>query len=68
MRAGAISGVPDGTGAERSVQRDAERGKKISPAAMELIKDTKLDSGVFLDSLKGMEPGWDFGGSSLLNH
>jgi len=38
--------------AERSVQRDAERGEKIHPTAMKMISDTKLDTGAFLDEVK----------------
>ena len=38
--------------AERTIQLDAERGEKIMPAAMNLIIDTKLDTGTFLDKVK----------------
>ena len=37
---------------ERAVQRDAERGAKISEQAMALVKGTKLDTGSYLDKLK----------------
>lgn len=38
---------------ERAVQRDAERGSKISMPALALVKGSKLDNGTYLDSLKG---------------
>ena len=38
--------------AERSVQRDAERGEKILPVVMAKISGTKLDTGAFLDEVK----------------
>ncbi len=38
--------------AERSVQRDAERGEKILPVVMSKIIGTKLDTGTFLDEVK----------------
>jgi ParB family transcriptional regulator, chromosome partitioning protein len=41
---------------ERAVQRDAERGEKITPAALEKIKGTRLDTGVYLDKLKKVAP------------
>jgi len=45
----------DNTGnAERSVQRDAERGEKIMPAAMMMIVGSKLDTGTFLDKIKNL--------------
>lgn len=37
---------------ERSVQRDAERGEKVSEEALALVKGTALDTGVYLDKLK----------------
>jgi ParB family chromosome partitioning protein len=41
------------TGAsERKVQLDAERGEKVSLAALAMVKGTELDTGVFLDKLK----------------
>jgi hypothetical protein len=39
---------------ERTVQRDAERGEKILPEVMEMIRGTKLDTGTYLDKLKKM--------------
>jgi ParB family chromosome partitioning protein len=39
---------------ERVVQRDAERGTKISENALSLIKGSKLDNGAYLDKLKAM--------------
>jgi ParB family chromosome partitioning protein len=43
------------TGADaRSVRRDAERGEKIAAGVLDLIKGTKLDTGVYLDRLKTM--------------
>lgn len=41
---------------ERTVRRDAERGEKVIPEALGLIKGTKLDTGVYLDKLKSMPP------------
>jgi ParB family transcriptional regulator, chromosome partitioning protein len=41
---------------ERAVQLDAERGEKIAPAALEKIKGTRLDTGVYLDKLKKVAP------------
>jgi ParB/Sulfiredoxin domain len=38
----------------RTVRRDAERGEKISKSAIEMIKRTKLDTGAYLDELKGL--------------
>jgi len=38
--------------AERTVQRDAERGSKVSEAALDKIKGTDLDTGTYLDKLK----------------
>jgi len=39
---------------ERAVQRDAERGSKISEKALSLIKGSKLDNGTYLDKLKNV--------------
>jgi ParB-like chromosome segregation protein Spo0J len=39
---------------ERVVQRDAERGEKVLPEVMDLIRGTKLDTGAYLDKLKSM--------------
>lgn len=41
---------------ERKVQLDAERGDKVDTQALELIRGTKLDTGVYLDRLKSMSP------------
>lgn len=40
--------------AERTVRLDAERGEKIADAALDLIKNTKLDTGKYLDTLKAL--------------
>lgn len=41
------------TGAsERAVARDAERGEKVIDEVLDLIRDTPLDTGVYLDKLK----------------
>lgn len=41
------------TGADlRTVQRDAARGEKVDDAALDLVKNTKLDTGAYLDKLK----------------
>ncbi|WP_313573568.1 ParB N-terminal domain-containing protein [Brevundimonas sp.] len=39
---------------ERAVQRDAERGEKVSDEALALIKGTRLDTGRYLDSIKNL--------------
>lgn len=39
---------------ERAVQRDAERGMKISDRALETLRGTKLDNGSYLDKLKAI--------------
>jgi hypothetical protein len=44
------------------------RAEAIPADVRDTIKGTKLDTGVYLDSLKGMEPGWVFGGNLLLSH
>ena len=45
------------TGADaRSVRRDAERGEKIIDDAMDLIRGTHLDTGVYLDKIKKLSP------------
>ena len=41
---------------ERIVQIDAERGEKIIPVALNLIKGTKLDTGTYLDKIKKLPP------------
>ena len=38
---------------ERTVQRNAERGEKINPSALALVKGTALDTGVYLDKVSG---------------
>lgn len=37
---------------ERSVQRDAERGEKVTGEALDLVRGTKLNTGTYLDKLK----------------
>jgi len=39
----------------RTVRRNAERGEKIDPAALALIKGTKLDTGAYLDKIKKVD-------------
>lgn len=41
---------------ERVIQRDAERGEKVIPEVLALVKGTKLDTGVYLDKLKKLPP------------
>lgn len=41
---------------KRSVQRDAERGEKVTEEAMGLIRGTHLDTGAYLDKLKRLSP------------
>jgi ParB/RepB/Spo0J family partition protein len=41
---------------ERKVQRDAERGEKVIKAALDEVRGTSLDRGVYLDRLKRLEP------------
>jgi ParB/RepB/Spo0J family partition protein len=41
---------------ERSVRRDAERGEKVIPEVIDLIRGTKLDTGVYLDKVKKLSP------------
>lgn len=40
---------------ERAVQRDVERGVKISERALSMLKGTHLDTGKYLDALKGVQ-------------
>jgi hypothetical protein len=40
----------------RTVQRDAERGEKISEQALALVRGTRLDRGSTLDDLKKVDP------------
>jgi ParB family chromosome partitioning protein len=45
----------DKTGVDaRTVRRDADRGAKVSPAALAMVRGTKLDTGVYLDTLKSV--------------
>ncbi|MGX5801430.1 ParB/RepB/Spo0J family partition protein [Bradyrhizobium sp. Arg314] len=37
---------------ERAVQRDAARGEKVIPEALDIIRGTKLDTGTYLDKLR----------------
>lgn len=41
---------------KRTVQRSAERGEKVTTAALAMVKGTKLDTGQFLDRLKKIDP------------
>lgn len=41
---------------KRTVERNAERGEKIAPAALAMVKGTRLDKGSYLDGLKGLTP------------
>jgi ParB/RepB/Spo0J family partition protein len=41
---------------ERTVRRDAERGEKVIPEALAVIRGTRLDRGVYLDKLKKLLP------------
>lgn len=41
---------------ERSVQRAAERGEKVIPEVLDLIRGTRLDTGTYLDKLKRLPP------------
>lgn len=41
---------------ERSVQRDAERGEKVIPEALEMIRGTRLDTGTYIDKIKNLSP------------
>lgn len=50
---------------ERAVQRDAERGESITEAALEKVRGTQLDTGAYLDKLRG-EPRRDFRRLQLL--
>ena len=40
----------------RNVRRNAERGEKVTTAALAMVKGTKLDTGEFLDRLKKIKP------------
>lgn len=41
---------------ERTIRRDAERGEKVAPEAMNKIAGTKLDTGAYLDRIKNLPP------------
>lgn len=41
---------------ERAVQRDAERGEKVAPKVLEMVRGTKLDTGAYLDKIKNLMP------------
>lgn len=41
---------------ERTVQLHAERGEKVIPEVIDLIRGTKLDTGTYLDKLKRLSP------------
>lgn len=41
----------------RAVQLDAERGEKIAEAALDKVKNTDLDTGIYLDKLKKLPVG-----------
>ncbi len=37
---------------ERTIRRDAERGEKVSTEALDIVRGTRLDTGIYLDRLK----------------
>jgi hypothetical protein len=41
---------------ERTVRLDAERGEKVIDEVVDLIRGTKLDTGTYLDKIKGLGP------------
>lgn len=41
---------------ERAVRRDAERGEKVIDEALNAVRGTKLDTGVYLDRIKNLSP------------
>lgn len=41
---------------ERAVRRDAERGEKVIPEALNMVRGTRLDTGTYLDRLKRLPP------------
>lgn len=45
---------------ERAVRRDAERGEKVITEVMDMIRDTKLNTGVYLDKIKKLPPNDQF--------
>jgi len=40
----------------RTVRRDAERGAKVCDQALHLVRGTHLDTGTYLDKIKGLKP------------
>jgi uncharacterized ParB-like nuclease family protein len=44
----------------RTVQRDAERGEKVTDEVLSMISGTKLDTGTYLDKLKKLTPNDQF--------
>ena len=42
--------------AARTIRMNAERGEKVTPAALAMVKGTALDTGAFLDALKKIKP------------
>lgn len=40
----------------RTVRQNAERGEKVTTAALAMVKGTKLDTGAYLDKLKAVKP------------
>lgn len=45
---------------ERTVQLDAERGAKVIPEVLDMIKGSKLDTGTYLDKIKSFSPNDQF--------
>lgn len=41
---------------DRTVRLHAERGEKVIPEVIEMIRGTKLDTGTYLDKIKGLRP------------
>ena len=41
---------------ERVIQRDAERGEKVCAEAINVVRGTCLDTGVYFDKLKNVDP------------
>jgi hypothetical protein len=52
----------------RSVQRDAERGRMVIDEALELIRGTALDTGVYLDKIKKLPPNEQVAGKNFMNY
>lgn len=42
--------------AERTVRLDAQRGEKVIPEVLDMIRGTRLDTGAYLDKLKRLPP------------